>query len=130
MLIDTSGFFCLYDKDAEHHDKAVKLFSNARSRFTTSYVIAEYVPLAQTRRVPQSEIIKFSTRILDDDEIEIVWIDEQIHREAVALIQRRSDKTYSLGDAVSFVLMRERQVTDALTTDHHFEKESFTRLLK
>ena len=40
-----------------------------------------------------------------------------------------SDKTYSLCDAVSFVLMRGRGMTDALTTDRHFEQEGFRRLL-
>ena len=107
MLIDTSGFFCLYDKDEKHHEEALRLFSNARFRLTTSYVLAEYVPLAQIRRIPRGEILKFSTRILDDNEIQIVWVDEQMHRQAVALIQQRQDKTYSLCDAVSFVLMRE-----------------------
>ena len=40
----------------------------------------------------------------------------------------RSD--YSLCDAVSFVLMKQRGLREALTTDHHFEQEGFTRLLK
>jgi predicted nucleic acid-binding protein len=45
------------------------------------------------------------------------------------LLLARQDKTYSLCDAVSFVLMRQRHLTEALTTDHHFEQESFQRLL-
>jgi len=38
-------------------------------------------------------------------------------------------KTYSLCDAVSFVLMRRRSLSEALTTDRHFEQEGFRRLL-
>jgi len=45
------------------------------------------------------------------------------------LLIAREDKTYSLCDAVSFVLMRQRGMTDALTTDRHFEQEGFVRLL-
>jgi len=41
----------------------------------------------------------------------------------------RLDKTYSLCDSVSFVIMRQRQITEALTTDKHFEQEGFIRLL-
>jgi predicted nucleic acid-binding protein len=41
----------------------------------------------------------------------------------------RLDKDYSLCDAVSFLLMRARGLTDALTTDKHFEQEGFRRLL-
>jgi hypothetical protein len=40
------------------------------------------------------------------------------------------DKSYSLCDAVSFVLMRRHGLTEALTTDHHFEQEGFARLLR
>lgn len=45
------------------------------------------------------------------------------------LLQVRLDKTYSLCDAISFVLMREHGIQEALTTDHHFEQEGFRRLL-
>jgi len=47
----------------------------------------------------------------------------------MALLLARQDKTYSLCDAVSFVLMRRRHLTEAWTTDRHFEQEGFQRLL-
>ncbi len=43
---------------------------------------------------------------------------------------KRSDKNYSLCDAASFVVMRMREITDALMTDKHFRQEGFTRLLE
>jgi len=45
------------------------------------------------------------------------------------LLTARPDKAYSLCDAVSFVLMRDRGVWDALTTGRHFEQEGFHKLL-
>ncbi len=68
--------------------------------------------------------------LVDNPDIETVWVDEQLHRKAMQLLVERQDKTYSLCDAVSFVLMRQRSMTDALTTDRHFEQEGFVRLLK
>lgn len=130
MLIDTSGWLCVYHKDEPEHAEAVKFYDAARSHLTHSYVLAEFVPLAQTRRFPRQSNLNFSQRILDDEEIELIWVDENLHRQAVKLLQDREDKTYSLCDAVSFVLMRERGITDALTTDKHFEQEGFVRLLK
>jgi predicted nucleic acid-binding protein len=47
----------------------------------------------------------------------------------MALLRRQLDKTYSLCDAVSFLVMREKGLTDALTTDRHFEQAGFRRLL-
>jgi predicted nucleic acid-binding protein len=47
----------------------------------------------------------------------------------MTLLLAQSDKQYSLAEAVSFVLMRERNDFDALTTDHHFDEAGFRRLL-
>lgn len=62
-------------------------------------------------------------------DIETLWVDEPFHQRAMALLWSRLDKTYSLCDAMSFILMRERHILDALTTDHHFEQEGFRKLL-
>jgi predicted nucleic acid-binding protein len=67
--------------------------------------------------------------LVGNPDIETVWVDESLHREAMALLLARQDKTYSLCDAVSFVLMRRRHLREALTTDRHFEQEGFQRLL-
>ena len=48
---------------------------------------------------------------------------------ATALLAVRLDKSYSLGDAVSFLLMRQHALAESLTTDHHFDQEGFRRLL-
>ena len=130
MLIDTSGFLCLYEKGEPYHQRAVAFYDLAKVRLTTNYVLTEYTALAQVRGIPRREIIKFSARILDDEEIEIIWVDENLHRQAVELLEQRIDKTYSLCDAVSFLLLRERRISEALTTDKHFTQEGFTRLLQ
>jgi uncharacterized protein len=130
MFVDTSGFFCLYNKDEIHHKKAIDYYDQARIRITTSYVLAEYVALALIRGSSRRHAIEFSRNVLDDDEIEIIWVDEILHRRAVELLQQRPDKKYSLCDAVSFIIMRERGIAEALTTDKHFKQENFVRLLK
>jgi predicted nucleic acid-binding protein len=69
------------------------------------------------------------TDLINNPDCEVVWIDEPLHAKGMALLRARLDKTYSLCDAISFVLMREHGIQDALTTDHHFEQEGFRRLL-
>ncbi|MGH9943713.1 MAG: type II toxin-antitoxin system VapC family toxin [Pyrinomonadaceae bacterium] len=61
--------------------------------------------------------------------LEIVWIDEILHAQAMTLLENRIDKDYSLCDAASFVLIRGRGITEASTTDKHFVQEGFVRLL-
>lgn len=129
MFLDTSGLMCLLDDQDHRHLEARNLYQAARRRLTSNYVLAEYVALAHGRGMARQQTLDFSAAVLADRSIEIIWVDELPHRHAVVLLQARPDKTYSLCDAVSFVLMRERGMLEALTTDKHFEQEGFIRLL-
>ena len=44
-------------------------------------------------------------------------------------MHKRADMSWSLCDAVSFVLMARHHIWEALTTDHSFEQAGFVRLL-
>lgn len=130
MFVDTSGFLCRHSDSEPYHEKAVEFYDSAKNRFTTNYVLAEYVALALVRGRRGDDIVNFSKVILRDETIEIIWIDEELHALAIEILEERPDKKYSLCDAVSFVLMRERKISEALTTDKHFEQEGFIKLLK
>ncbi len=121
MLLDTSGLLCLHHRAEMFHHQARALYRQARSRSTHNYVLAEFVALANARRLPRLPVLTFLVDLLENPDIETVWVDESLRREAMALLLGRPDKRYSLCDAVSFVLMRQRNTTEALTTDHHFE---------
>ena len=130
MLLDTSGLLCLYHQSEPLHHQAVQAYKVTQVRLTHSYVLAEFVALATARRFPRVLVLNYLDALMDNSDIDIVWISEQVHREAFALLLARNDKEYSLCDAVSFVLMRQRNLLQALTTDKHFEQEGFVRLLR
>jgi predicted nucleic acid-binding protein len=130
MLLDTSGLFCYHDQADKHHTDAVTLLQASPLLLTHSYVFAEFVALAQARRLPRLPALQFIADILANEDVEVVWVDVFLHRAALQFLQARLDKTYSLCDAVSFLLMQERGLAEALTTDHHFEQAGFRRLLK
>jgi predicted nucleic acid-binding protein len=129
MLLDTSGLLCLHFSTEPLHTQACLAYQNATLRLTHNYVIAEYVALANARRFPRRSVLDFVIDLLGNSDIETMWVDESMHRAAVELLTLRQDKTYSLCDAVSFVVMHQRGVSEALTTDRHFEQEGFVRLL-
>jgi uncharacterized protein len=129
MLLDTSGLLCLHHKAEPFHDQARMLYKQAGIRLTHSYVLAEFVALATVRRPPRMSVLTYINDLQDNPDIEMLWVDESLHREAMTLLLVRQDKTYSLCDAVSFVLMRQRNITEGLTTDRHFEQEGFRKLL-
>ncbi len=129
MFLDTSGPLCYHATAESEHKEAQRLFKSERHHLTHSYVLAEFVALAQARKVPREPTLRFSTRLLTHPRLEVVWVDRGLHEEALQLLGQRVDKGYSLCDAVSFVLMKRHGIQDALTTDRHFEQEGFTRKL-
>ncbi len=44
---------------------------------------------------------------------------------AIGLYRNRADKNWGLTDCLSFVVMERRTLTEALTTDRHFEQAGF-----
>ena len=129
MLLDTSGLLCVHHKDEPQHLDARTFFQATPIRLTHSYILTEFVPLCHVRGLPREPALAFVVDLIGNPLIEMIWVDEILHRAALTFLQARLDKTYSLCDAVSFLLMRQRGVRDALTTDRHFVQEGFRRLL-
>ncbi|MDQ3749670.1 MAG: PIN domain-containing protein [Acidobacteriota bacterium] len=129
LFLDTSGLLCIHDQDDFRNAQAIEIFTAARFLLTSNYVLAEFVPLSQTRGKDRQETISFINDLLEIPRLELIWVDENLHNQAMELLANRLDKNYSLCDAVSFVLMRERGIIEALTTDKHFEQEGFIKLL-
>ncbi len=130
MLLDTSGLLSYFDRASTHHGDAVSLFHSAATRLTHNYALAEFIALCQARGLNRLATLSFTTELLDTPHVQVIWVDETLHRAALVFLQARLDKTYSLCDAVSMLLMQQHALTDALTTDHHFEQAGFVRLLK
>jgi predicted nucleic acid-binding protein len=130
MFLDTSGLLCYHHRDEPLHAEAVALFQRAPHRLTHNYVLAEFIPLCQVRGLDRSKALEFARDLIESELVEVIWVDRTLHQAALDLLRARADKTYSLCDAVSFVLMRTHGITEALTTDRHFEQEGFTHLLK
>lgn len=74
--------------------------------------------------------IQFLTDLRAATWVDVVHIDSAIDSAAWALWMSRPDKNWSLVDCASFIVMQSQGLTEALTTDHHFEQAGFTRLLK
>jgi predicted nucleic acid-binding protein len=73
------------------------------------------------------------TRLLNllesDPDVDIVAPEVADWRRGVELYNHRPDKSWSLTDCISFAVMRQRGITDALTGDRHFEQAGFNALL-
>lgn len=110
MFLDTSGLLCLHNRAEPFHAQARTLYHAAHGRLTHNYVLAEFVALANARRLSHMAALTFIVDLVGNPDIETVWVDVALHREAMDLLLARQDKTYSLCEAVSFVVMRQHHL--------------------
>src|SRR3954447_14393844 len=115
MLLDTSGLLCFHHAAEPQHAEAVRLFAAAPVRLTHNYILAEFIALAAARRLPRQAALALIADLQDSPLVEVVWVDAPLHNAALQLLQQRLDKSWSLCDAVSFVLMERRGLVEALT---------------
>ena len=135
MFVDTAGWAHLVDVSQPFHTEAAFLYRQATHQgqklITTNYIITELVALLTSPfRLPRPAIIQFVQGIRNSPHVEIVHVDSGLDEEAWQLLTNRLDKSWSLVDCSSFVIMKQRAILEALTSDHHFEQAGFVRLLK
>jgi len=129
MLLDTSGLFCCMHARDSRHRVAWELLMSASSAITHGYIAAELIALGSARNLARRTIFDFLASLEATPGIEMVYVDRLLHADAMFLLRHREDKRWSLCDAVSFVLMQQREIHEALTTDRHFEQAGYARLL-
>lgn len=129
MLLDTSGLLHFLDRRSPEHQHARDFIAAAEVWLTHDLVLAELIALAPRRGFPRQGLFEFLDELLTSPDLDLVFVNAEIHELAMGLLRQRLDKDWSLCDAVSFVLMREYGIDDALTSDHHFEQAGFRRLL-
>jgi predicted nucleic acid-binding protein len=105
---------------------AYRGFIEAKVRLvTTNLVVAEMqILLARFRGAPEG--LRFLDSLYQDPTHHVVFVDRDLERSAVdRWLRRFRDQPLSLADAVSFEVMRTRQIRQALALDGHFELAGF-----
>ena len=65
-----------------------------------------------------------------DASVQIIPLTENLFAKAFQFYARHLDKEWGLIDCVSFVVMQDRGIAEALTADRHFEQAGFRALLR
>jgi predicted nucleic acid-binding protein len=63
------------------------------------------------------------------DDVIIIEQNSQLFLKGFEMYEKYKDKDWSLVDCISFVVMRENKITEALTTDDHFKQAGFKILM-
>lgn len=94
---------------------------------TTSYVFDEIVTFFNSRK-RHEKAVEVGNNLLKSDSIELIQVDEKLFQEGWKFFQKYKDKSYSLTDSISFVVMTERKIRKALTFDKHFAQAGFEKI--
>jgi predicted nucleic acid-binding protein len=129
IFIDTLFVIALINSRDQYHDKAVELASKYENQplLVTDAVLLEIGNgLARNYKQEAIEIIEyFST----SDEVEIIHLTPQLFDREFDLYKRYEDKDWGLIDCITFVVMRDAGVNEALTFDRHFQQAGFKTLM-
>ena len=110
--------------------RAVELNANLIAKITTTeYVIVETGGLL-LRPEDRPAYVNLVRDLESDPGVQIVPASHDLFWSGFDLFARRPDKDWSLVDCLSFVVMKQRRLVDALTTDFHFEQAGFRALLR
>ena len=127
---DSFVFLAMLNPGDRKHKAAVQaLQGSPHPLVTTTWVLTELADglcFSKTRGL----FVSLEARLRRNPLITILPPDQRLYDLGLALYRDRKDKDWSLTDCISFVVMRENAITEALTGDHHFEQAGFVALLK
>ena len=128
FFLDTSFVIALELKDERHHQAVISYWqSMARSStqlVTTSYVFDEIVTFFNSRG-RHDKAIEVGERLLRSKAIKLIQVDEDLFLKGWQYFQQHQDKSYSLTDCISFLVMQQLKLGVALTLDRHFSQAGF-----
>lgn len=133
IFIDTSGFFALLASDDDRHAVAAKLVGVARKRkrgfVTTDYVLDETATLLKARRKTHL-MAKLFERLDQTQACRVEWTNSERFQSARRFFLKHADQAWSFTDCLSFVVMSDLRLRDALTKDEHFRQAGYTAMLR
>ncbi len=132
-FVDTSGFYALLVKRDDKHQRGRNIMQRGaeqrRGFVTTDYVLDETGTLLKSRG--HAHLTKdFFNSVLNSKACRIEWTDAERFSKTTAFFLKHPDHDWSFTDCLSFVVMKEHNIQEALTKDKHFEEAGFISLLK
>jgi predicted nucleic acid-binding protein len=130
VFADAFYFVARLNRRDQHHELVLNFSRNFRARLlTTDWVFME-VADALADSECRGRVREFILHLRSTTACEIIPATREGLDRGLDLYHQHADKGWTLTECVSFAIMRERNVTETLTGDKHFEQAGFAALLK
>jgi hypothetical protein len=130
--VDTAAWIAILNSKDALHQQAKQIRTKLRQQ-NTYLVTTEFVFLEVADAFCASSTRKQASSFIDGLRflpiLQIVPMSQTLYNEGWTLYKQRPDKNWSLTDCISFVVMSQEGITQAFTSDHHFEQAGFAKLL-
>lgn len=132
VFLDTSYAVALSARTDQNHKRAVELaqqLEESGTRFITTRAILLEIGNALAKVRHREAAVRLLSAVQNDPKVEIVSASDDLYQRALEMYRERIDKEWGLIDCMSFIVMSDHQLTDALTADNHFRQAGFNALL-
>jgi len=133
VFLDTSFAIALSFITDQNHVRAVKLANQIetnKTRLVTTQAILLEIGNSLSKQKYRAAAIHLLESLEADPSVEVVLLTNSLYELAFNLFKKREDKEWGLVDCISFIVMQDRGITDALTADTHFQQAGFRALLR
>ena len=130
VFADTSYYIALLSPGDSCHVDAVKLSHTLKRQVVVTEFILLELANALSRIDARRLFVSLLPHLRSNPNIVIVPASPELFQRGYELFSRRADKNWSLTDCISFIVMEEHGLSDAVTTDRHFEQAGFQMLLR
>lgn len=130
IFLDTACVQALLNRDDQYYARALPfapLLRTATEVWITEAVLIEIGDALSAMN--RSGAAEFIQHCYQTPNIMVVSVDTVLLGRALRLYEARNDKQWGLTDCLSFLVMWDHGITEALTTDHHFQQAGFHALL-
>ncbi len=127
---DTGYWLALINSDDEYYVRARALAARLHGPLVTTEAVILEVGDALSRLRWRDLGAALLADLRRDPRLEIIPVTSELVERAIQLYASRLDKEWGLTDCVSFVVMQERGIVEALAADQHFLQAGFRALLR
>lgn len=128
-FVDTGYWIALFNVQDDFYARAQRFAATMSRPLVTTHAVLLEVGDAFAKGRWRPLGADFLEQVVSIPELEIIPITVDRLARASRLYAARPDKVWGLTDCVSFVVMQDRGLTEALAADHHFVQAGFRTLL-
>ena len=129
VFADAFYFVALLNRADQYHPRATAIAGQLREDIVTTEWVLMEVADALAESASRRFVAPFFRNLAEDPKVEIIPAAGDWFERGLKLYDQRPDKSWPLTDCISFAVMSEEKLTDALNGDHHFEQAGFKALL-